>query len=179
MVPSAVWNIHEGNNQLVPSGEARGTEIWVVCIMFCGRDVRSASCGLKARLLAAQAFSGIRLVQAQKRVAYLFRWRGKADLQSHCRRKRWIMFVKALLLTCLQQHHQWAVRVSSCVTGVAEEQIVHQFYLKIQLPKACYCCACIHCFPLFWARYIVVWFMVLEHKLKHIVIMIFMNAISH
>ena len=25
-------------------------------------------------------------------------------------------------------------------TGVAEEQIVHQIYLKIQLPKACYCC---------------------------------------
>ena len=25
------------------------------------------------------------------------------------------------------------------MTGVAEEQIVHQIYSKIQLPKACYC----------------------------------------
>ena len=26
------------------------------------------------------------------------------------------------------------------MTGVVEEQIVHQIYSKIQLPKACYCC---------------------------------------
>ena len=80
------------------------------------------------------------IVQAQKRVAYFFRWRGKADLQSHCRRKRWIVSVKALLLTCSRQHHHWAVRVSSCMTGVTEEQIVHLFYSKIQLPKAYHCC---------------------------------------
>ena len=36
----------------------------MVCITFCGRDVRSTSRGLKARLLA---------VQVQKIVTYLFR----------------------------------------------------------------------------------------------------------
>ena len=28
----------------------------------------------------------------------------------------------------------------SFMTGVVEEQIVHQIHSKIQLPKACYCC---------------------------------------
>ena len=67
-----------------------------------------------------------------KSVAYLFRWRGKADLHSHCRRKRWNVLLPTTppLNSSRFKFHDWS----------SEEQIVHQIYSKIQLLKACYCC---------------------------------------
>ena len=70
-----------------------------------------------------------------KSVAYLFRWRGKADLHSHCRRKRWIVLLPTTppLNSSRFKLHDWSSRRADCPSDLIENPVAESLLLLCDL----------------------------------------------